>query len=226
MTADDRPTLSASDLARRLGDALPPADSLTAAQLDLVAAARDLLDAVVRTDTDDAARSTAAATLRRVTADLRVAEREPVIVLLRHPGGRFENATQAGSGRLNARSFPTVFDLPEACPEITVGPGPEVTGHCRLDASAGGPPERAHGGVVATVLDEACGAGIVAAGRVGMTVTLTVDYLGPVPLGEPLGIRARAEEVDGRKTWVTAEIVVDDEVRARGRALFVATRPR
>ena len=96
----------------------------------------------------------------------------------------------------------------------------------RLSTAAGGPPERAHGGVVATILDEACGAGIVAAGRVGMTVTLTVDYVGPVPLGVPLGIRARTEEIDGRKTWVTAEIVVDDEVRARGRALFVATRPQ
>ena len=226
MTAADRPTLSASDLARRLGDALPPADSLTAAQLDLVDAARDLLDAVVRTDTDDAVRSAAAGTLRTAARSLRAVTREPVIVLLRHPGGRFENATQAGSGRLNARSFPTVFDLPEVCPEIAVGPGPEVTGRCRLDASAGGPPERAHGGVVATILDEACGAGIVAAGRVGMTVTLSVDYLGPVPLGVPLDLRARAEEVDGRKTWVTAEIVVDDEVRARGRALFVATRPQ
>ena len=225
--SDERgPTLSASDLARRLGDALPPADSLTEAQLDLVAAARDLLDAVVRTDVADAERAAAAAQLRAVTEALRAATREPVIVLLRHPGGRFENATQAGSGRLNARSFPTTFDLPEECPEIAAGPGPEVTGRCVLDASAGGPPERAHGGVVATILDEACGAGIVAAGRVGMTVTLTVDYVGPVPLGVPLGIRARTEEVDGRKTWVTAEIVVDDEVRARGRALFVATRPQ
>lgn len=226
MSAADRPTLSASDLARRLGDALPPADSLTAAQLELVAAARDLLDAVVGTGTDDAVRAEAAVTLRAVAETLRTTVREPLIVLLRHPGGRFENATQAGSGRLNARSFPTEFDLPRECPEITEGPGPEVTGRCRLGASAGGPPERAHGGVVATVLDEACGAGIVAAGRVGMTVTLTVDYLGPVPLGVPLDIRARTEEIDGRKTWVTAEIVVDGEVRARGRALFVATRPQ
>ena len=226
MSEPDRRTLSASDLARRLGDALPPADSLTAEQLELVAAARDLLDAVVRTDVDDDTRADAAGTIRTVTDALRAATREPVIVLLRHPGGRFENATQAGSGRLNARSFPTTFDIPAECPEIATGPGPEVHGRCVLDASAGGPPERAHGGVVATILDEACGAGIVAAGRVGMTVTLAVDYRGPVPLGVPLAIRSRAEEIDGRKTWVTAEIVVDDEVRARGRALFVATRPQ
>jgi len=219
-----QPPPSAGDLARLLGDALPPADSLTDAQLGLVAAARDLLDAVVRTDTDDATRSAAADALRAVTERLRQATRDPVIVLLRHPDGRFDNATQAGSGRLNPRAFPIVFDHPPPGPTITVGPGPEVTGRCRLDASAGGPPERAHGGVVATILDEACGAGMVAAGRTGMTATLTVDYLGPVPLGVPLAIRSRAEEVDGRKTWVTAEIAVDGEVRARGRALFVAAR--
>ena len=222
---EPRPTGSASDLAARMGDALPGAESFTAEQAALVDVVRRLLDGVVVTDVDDAERVRLTADLERIVDALGARTRDPLIRLVRHPDGRFENLTQAGTGRANPRAIPVAFDDLTVGPAITAGPGPEVRGRCVLGAAAGGPPERAHGGVVAALLDESLGAALVAAGRLGMTVALEVDYLAGVPLGVPLELRSRCTGVEGRKTRLSAEIVVDGSVVARGRALFVASRP-
>src|SRR3954462_14505431 len=77
-----------------------------------------------------------------------------------------------------------------------------------------GPPGFAHGGVLATALDEAMALLVHAEGTHALTRRLEVELLGPVPVGSfaivsawvesredrRLGLRAelRAEEVDGR----------------------------
>lgn len=50
----------------------------------------------------------------------------------------------------------------------------------------GGPPGHAHGGIIATILDEAMGKANKLKGKVALTRRLEVDYLRPVPLDEPL----------------------------------------
>ncbi len=54
-----------------------------------------------------------------------------------------------------------------------------------------------------------------------VTAALQVDYLHPTPLGVPLEIRARAEEVTARKAVVSATVLANGEVCARGRVIAV-----
>jgi len=54
-----------------------------------------------------------------------------------------------------------------------------------------------------------------------VTASLQVDYLGPTPLGVPLEVRGRVEEIKGRKVVVTAALSAGGEVCARGRVVTV-----
>lgn len=54
-----------------------------------------------------------------------------------------------------------------------------------------------------------------------VTGSLQVDYLKPTPLGPPIIIRAKVDEIKGKKTVVTATVAVDDIVTVRGRVVAV-----
>ena len=54
-----------------------------------------------------------------------------------------------------------------------------------------------------------------------VTAALHVDYLRPTPLGVPLELRARAEEIKGRKVIVAATLSAEDEICARGQVVAV-----
>ncbi len=54
-----------------------------------------------------------------------------------------------------------------------------------------------------------------------VTGSLQVDYLQPTPLGPPIEIRARVDEIKGRKTIVLAEVLVNKAVTAKGRVIAV-----
>jgi len=54
---------------------------------------------------------------------------------------------------------------------------------------------------------------------------LTVRYRRPTPYGVPLTLRGRTDEVDGRRVYASAEIVVDDVVTAEAKALFLTPSP-
>lgn len=88
-----------------------------------------------------------------------------------------------------------------------------------------GAPGIAHGGIVATVFDEALGATqVFTAGR-AVTATLTTDFRRPIPVEAPLHVRARLDERDGRKLRTSAEIRLgsaDGQLAATARALFVS----
>lgn len=230
MSAEDAPDLSsigsASLLGELLGDRVPPASSVSDAAVDLADAARDLLDAVVATDVDDATRVRLASVLRDVASELNVARREPVIVLVRNPDGRLDNLTQAGCGPLNPRapalrfeSFPPPPD-PDA-PFRSV----EVVGRCTLDVSFGGGPGRAHGGVVATIMDEALGRANVAAGVAGMTVAMEVRFRSGASLGAALRVTARCDRIEGRKRFSSGELWQAETLVAEATAVYVTERP-
>ena len=86
-----------------------------------------------------------------------------------------------------------------------------------------GPPGFAHGGVIATLLDEAMSKSNRAQGVVAMTRQMEIDYRKPVPLKKPLVLTARHTNGQGRKHRCEAEIAdAAGNVLARGTALFIA----
>jgi len=90
-----------------------------------------------------------------------------------------------------------------------------------------GPPGHCHGGIIATILDEAMGKVNKLHQVVALTSEITVRYLKPVPLYKRLRVESREESVKGREHVNVAEILNDkDEVLARGRGLFIAIDPQ
>ncbi len=93
----------------------------------------------------------------------------------------------------------------------------------RLDKRYTGPPGHCHGGIIATILDEAMGKVNKLREVVAMTVEMTVNYLKPVPLNQSLLVESREVKVQGRQHVNMAEILNQKgEVLARGRGLFIA----
>jgi len=219
-TVPDDAAMSAAQVAAVLGDTLPgPGTVVTPAALELVRAARDMVEAVVLTDADDAGRLEAADALDAVTRRLRARRRPGSVLLVRHPDGRVEHLTQAGSGRLNPQAPAIAFDALLAPP---AEPAPvELVARCTLTASFGGPPGRVHGGQVAALLDEVVGFAAFAAGAPGVTVSLTVRYHRPTPHSAPLEVRARLDRVEGRKRWASGEVVAAGEVTASAEAFLL-----
>jgi uncharacterized protein (TIGR00369 family) len=96
----------------------------------------------------------------------------------------------------------------------------------RLARRFEGPPRHAHGGMIATVLDEAMGKVNRQKGIVAMTRKMSVDYLLPVPLGVKLRAVGWPVRADGRKHFHAAEIrALDGSVLARSEGLFLAIDP-
>lgn len=89
-----------------------------------------------------------------------------------------------------------------------------------------GPPGHVHGGIIATLLDEAMSKANRQFGVVAMTRQMEVEYLKPVPLLTPLQISARHVGSTGRKHHCEAEIRdASDNLLARGKGLFIAINP-
>ncbi len=97
----------------------------------------------------------------------------------------------------------------------------------RLDQRYTGPPGHCHGGIIATILDEAMGTVNKLRQVIALTSQMKVDYLRPVPLDKPLRVESREVSVRGRRHVNVGEILNQKgEVLARGRALFIAIDPR
>jgi len=96
----------------------------------------------------------------------------------------------------------------------------------RLGKRFTGPPGHCHGGIIATILDEAMGKVNKLRHVVALTSEIKVNYLKPVPLNKPLMVRSREVSVRGRQHVNMAEIIDGkDQVLARGRGLFIAIDP-
>ena len=92
----------------------------------------------------------------------------------------------------------------------------------RLGKRYTGPPGHCHGGIIATILDEAMGKVNKLRHVVALTSEITVNYLKPVPLR----VESREVKVRGRKHINMAEILNEKgEVLARSQGLFIAIDP-
>ena len=225
MESEEGRPLSAGRLAELLGDQLPPADSVAPESVELVLAARRLVEAVVMTDLPPDGLADATARLDEVTAALSAVRRPEPLRIVRHPDGRVESLLQAAAGRLNPQALPVEWVHRPTEPPPGTPPEPvEVLARCTFTAAHAGSPGRVHGGVLALVLDEVVGVAIRAAGASGMTVALEVSLSGGVPLDRPVDVVARYTRGEGRKAWATGEVVVDGTPMARAEALYVMER--
>jgi acyl-coenzyme A thioesterase PaaI-like protein len=89
-----------------------------------------------------------------------------------------------------------------------------------------GPPGHIHGGIIATLLDEAMSKLNRPLNVLAMTRSLTVDYLRPSPLYVPLRLVGTHVKRDGRKVLHSAELQAEDgTVLARGEGFFLVVTP-
>ena len=84
-----------------------------------------------------------------------------------------------------------------------------------------GAPGRAHGGVVAALLDEVMGLLNVIHGAMAFTAQLDIAYHAPTPVGEPIVARAWLTIRDDRKRFVEATLHSGDVKVASATALFI-----
>ena len=84
--------------------------------------------------------------------------------------------------------------------------------------------EIAHGGIVATILDEVMAWSLVDADNWGLTARLTVAFKRPVPLGRPIHVEGWITESRRRVITTAGRMVAADsgEVLATAEALYVA----
>jgi len=94
-----------------------------------------------------------------------------------------------------------------------------------------------YGGMIASLID--ChGAGTAAAAKARelkiemipgamprfVTASLKVDYLTPTPVGKEVELRAKVEEIEGRKVSVSVTLSTEGTVHATGKLLMIQIR--
>jgi len=99
--------------------------------------------------------------------------------------------------------------------------GERVRGEVTLDDRHQGAPGFAHGGAVATALDDTLGTLLVVLGHPGVTARLEINYRRPAFLHHRFELEAWVERVEGRKIEMAAEMREDGEVVADAAALFI-----
>jgi len=96
----------------------------------------------------------------------------------------------------------------------------------KLERRYQGPPGHAHGGIIATILDEAMGKVNKLRNVIALTRSMNVEYFKPVPLGKLLTVTGREQSVRGREHINVAQITTEGgEVLARSTGKFIAVDP-
>ncbi len=89
-----------------------------------------------------------------------------------------------------------------------------------------GPPGFVHGGIIATLMDEAMSKLNRPLEVLAMTRHMEVDYLRPVPIDTPLTLISRHLRRDGRKLFHAAELLAaDGRPLARAKGFFLVIDP-
>ncbi len=181
-------------------------------------ALRELVDATVRTEVPEAELEAAAAVARELAARLRAS------------GRGLHEIARVDDPETGERWYSPVYGPGSpVAPPLVVSDTPDgrASGRVTVGKPYEGPPGLVHGGVVATLLDHVLARALRAAGRGGLTATLTVRYRRPVHLGVPLLLTAEMGETDGRRSAAHARLVAEDSpevVLAEAEGQFVALR--
>ena len=111
--------------------------------------------------------------------------------------------------------------------EFLLAPDRSVVSLPIVASAFDGHPGNLHGGIIATLLDEAMSKALRALGRRTMTRKLEAEYLRPVNSGIPLRIEGRVVRNERRKYWAEAAILnTDGIVLAQGKGLFIEVPPK
>jgi acyl-coenzyme A thioesterase PaaI-like protein len=201
---------------------LPDSDATPAAEIErqaatwrpLTEATRELVDLCVMSDVDEEEVRAAQADVEAAVARLRKVRRVRTLGEEHLTGGRRRPWGNPVIGLRNPIAPPV---------EVTSDPTGRATTQFRCGAAYEGPPGLVHGGVVSLILDQILGHAVGAAGRPGMTGTLTIVYRQGTPLGD-LRAEAWIDRVDGIKTWARAHLVGPDGVTAEAEGVFILPR--
>ena len=107
--------------------------------------------------------------------------------------------------------------------QFAIGPDRSVVCNAVVSDNYEGPPGYLHGGIIATLLDEAMSKANRAQGVTAMTRQMQVEYLRPVPSGADIRIEGHVTRSEGRKHWTEARISnTEGKVLAHATGLFIA----
>lgn len=111
--------------------------------------------------------------------------------------------------------------------EVRAGEGVGVTAEFRVKQVHQGAPGLAHGGVLATALDETLGSLNWLTRVIAVTGRLETDYVQPVPVDTVLHLEAQAVAVHNRKIYCTATGRIggpEGPVAVRANAVFIEVK--
>jgi acyl-coenzyme A thioesterase PaaI-like protein len=183
---------------------------------------RNLNDAFARADSTDDVLDDLVAVVGTQTAALDASPRRDRMALMRNAAGEaFPNSTNSGFAdrAVAGLSNPTSVDIDVRFEEA------EVVAQVLFRKVFEGAPGRAHGGIVAAAFDDVTGFVIAQIHEPAFTGELTVRYLAPVPVDEPLEIRARLDGRERRKLFLSGEVRAHGEVIATCRAIYITVDP-
>ena len=109
--------------------------------------------------------------------------------------------------------------------QLRLGDG-VVFGDVVYDVRFEGLPGLVQGGFIAAAFDIMLGQGVAISGQGGVTGSLSVRYVAPTPLYEPLRYEGRFERLEGRKTFAraTLRIAADATLCAEAEGVFISPR--
>ncbi|MET7380351.1 PaaI family thioesterase [Streptomyces sp. NPDC005526] len=111
--------------------------------------------------------------------------------------------------------------------QARAGEGVCITAEFTVQSAHQGAPGLAHGGVLATALDETLGSLNWLLRTIAVTGRLETDFVRPVPVGTTLYLEAEVTAVAGRKIYSTATGRIggpDGPVAVRADALFIEVK--
>jgi acyl-coenzyme A thioesterase PaaI-like protein len=179
-------------------------------------ALRDLAHAFTAHDPDDDVLAFVTKAATELTGRVDTTPRRDRLALMqRRPAGTIMGGLGFEDRAVGGTSNPTGIEL------SVTHEGDEVVGEVVLRSAFEGAPGRAHGGIVAAAFDDVTGFVIGNLQEPAFTGELTVRYVAPVPVDEPLEIRARLDSRERRKLFISAEARADGKIVATCRAIYI-----
>ena len=109
--------------------------------------------------------------------------------------------------------------------EFFIAPDGTLICPATISSAFEGHPGFLHGGVIATLLDEAMSKAVRARGLTAMTRHMEIDYRLPVPSGTQIRLEGKVLRSEGRKHWAVSSIIdKQGHTLAQGKGLFVEVK--